>query len=111
MGDYFYYKTEQGAKFESALIQASNYKSGDVRVPGKYWFNGYQSGKEFRVPPEGEPHKTFSFSSSIIPVMFGNNPEQVDATYNRLWLLGCDLDFSAIVPNDKDNYYLLQGLY
>ena len=109
MGDYFYYKTEQGGKFQSALLQASNYPH-DQRVAGKYYFNGYQSGSEFRVPPEGEPHKTFSFSSHINPVMFGNNPDQVDSTYNMLWLMGCDLDFSAIVPNDKDNYYLITSV-
>lgn len=109
MGDYFYYKTEQGAKFQSALLQASNYPT-DQREAGKYWFNGYQSGREFRVPPEGEPHKIFSFSSYISPAMFGNNPEQVDTTYNALWELGCELDFSSIVPNDKENYYLITSV-
>lgn len=109
MGDYFYYKTEQGGKFQSALLQASNYPA-DPREAGKFWFNGYQNGRDFRVPSEGEPHKTFSFSSYIIPTMFGNNPDQVDTTYSALWELGCELDFSSIVPNDKDNYYLIASV-
>lgn len=109
MGDYFYYKTEQGGPFQSALLQASNYPE-DQRVAGQYWFSGYQQGSEYRVPPEGEPNKTFSFSSRISPSMYGNVPDQVDATYAALWDLGCDLDFSNVVAGDKDNLYLIASV-